>query len=234
MILHNIPNTTSFFDSINAIGTFSMAVIALISLCLNFYLLYDQIKQRQEEKRAKLIFSIVEMRDMYFLKVTNIGKEIATNISLIVSGTPIDQNINSFIQNVYSILRSRTINIEFGASNYFPISPVERNKGTSGIEGCERHSAQEYLNWLENVDDTPIIINCVYHSAYRNKEYKVLESFSIRDFLVRGSFIVNDAATTALEKIANAIGSNNPEDSTIQSSIQSIEKSFKNKENGKT
>ncbi len=203
---------TSFFEAINAIGTFSMALIALISLCLNFYLLYDQMKQRREEKRANLIFSIVEIRDMYFLKVTNIGKEIATNISLIVSGTPIDNNINSFIQNIYSNLRSRTFNIEFGASNYFPISPVERVKGTSGMEGGERHSAQEYLNWLEKVDDTPIIINCRYHSAFRNKEYKILESFSIRDFLVRGSFIVNDAATTALEKIAEAIVSNNPKD----------------------
>lgn len=211
---------TTNYDLINTLSNIVLATIALLSLMLNFYLIYRERKNRIENVRARLYFSIADWNNKYMLKVSNVGKETAYHINLKVSGRPISENLYSFVIQVFDRLSDIVFSLEAGRSVYYLISPTERCGDEEGIKGIETHSGNEICEWLKKYEDEDIMVS----GSYCDK-YDIKETFSIREFLLYGSFEHKDA----LEEIADAFVSRNPSDKSIQKNIDVIAKAVKNK-----
>ena len=212
------------WDAVSAISNIIMAIIAFGSLMFSFCLLYRDRKNRVEDIRARLSFSIVEWQDFYMLKISNVGKETAYNIILNVVGSPITDNPIELVQDVFKKLKKGTINIEAGKSVYYLISPSESAKEEQGLEGRKKCHMTDIRGWLNSQVNEPIIITGKY-----NNRYDVYERFTIRDFNQYGAFVVNDP----LQSIADAIMSHDFDDRSIQKNIQIIAQEIKTKHNGK-
>ena len=208
------------WDAVSAISNIVMAIIAFGSLVFSFYLLYRERKDRIEDIRARLSFSIVEWQDFYMLKIANVGKETAYGIKLNVTGPPITDNPIGLVRDVFKKLKNGTINIEAGNSVYYLISPSESAKEEQGLDGGKKYHMSDILGWLDSQVNEPIIITGKY-----NNRYDVQESFTIRDFNQYGAFVVNDP----LQSIAEAIVSHDFDDKSIQKNIQIIAQEIKNK-----
>lgn len=207
------------WESINAISNIVMAAIAILSLSFSLYLGWNNWKQRREDVRARLYFSIIDWQNKYMLKITNVGKETAYKINIKVTGLPISENLYSFVRDVFQKLSSMYFCLEAGHSALYLISPTERCKNEEGIEGMEMHYAPEINAWLKKYDNEDIIIKGQYC-----ERYIIDEQFSIREYLLYGSFERKDA----VEEIADAFVSRDPSDNTIQKSISKIAKVFRN------
>jgi hypothetical protein len=205
------------WECINAISNIVMASIALSSLLLSLYLVCNNRRQRQEDVRARLYFGIVDWQNKYMLKITNVGKETAYRINIRVTGAPISDNLYSFVRDVFKKLSSIYFCLEAGHSAYYLISPTERCANEEGLEKGEKHSSTEIREWLIKYDDEDICIEGEYCDRY-----SVCEKFSIREFLLIGSFEHKEP----IEEIADAILSRDPSDHKIQNSISKIAKNF--------
>lgn len=62
------------WEAVSAISNIVMATIAFMSLGVSFYLLHKERKQRIEDNRARIDFSIIKHRHGYYLCVENVGK----------------------------------------------------------------------------------------------------------------------------------------------------------------
>lgn len=200
--------------AISAISNIVMAAIALISFLFSLYLGWRNRIQRQEDLRARLSISIVDWHNKYMLKVTNVGKETAYHVKLKVSGKPISDNLYSFVRGVFEKLSSISFCLEAGNSAFYLISPTEQSKKEEGI-GDDVRSWNEIIEWLKKYDDEDIVIRGSYCDRYVIKE-----QFSIREFQLYGSFEHKEA----LEEIADAIVSKDPNDRNIQHSLHNLAK----------
>lgn len=204
------------WNAINSISNIIIALIAFLSLIISLRVSWNYRKQRREDIRARLSFSIIEWQNKYMLKITNVGKETAYKINIKVTGSPISDNLYSFVRDVFNKLSSMYFCLEVGHSALYLISPTERCNNEEGFEGIEMHHAHEIHAWLNNYDDEDIIIKGQYC-----EKYEIDEHFSIREFLLYGSF----ERKNAVEEIADAFVSRDPSDNTIQKSICKIAKS---------
>lgn len=211
------------WDAVNAISNILMALIAFGSLMFSFYLLNRDRKNRIEDIRARLSFSIVEWQDFYMMKITNVGKETAYNIRLNVMGSPITDNPIELVRDAFIKLKEGTIYIEAGKSVYYLVSPSERAKEEQGLEGGKKYNMTDIRRWLASQVNEKITI----YGSYNNR-YEVNESFTIRDFNQFGAFVVNDP----LQSIAEAITSHDFDDKSIQKNIQTIANVLKEKVHG--
>lgn len=209
----------------NALSAIANICIALLALFTYLYTRSQTKKQdeiRFEDVRARLSFSIVDWNNHYMLKITNVGKETAYNIELNVSGSPITENLISFVKEVFVNLRSTTICIEAGQSVFYLVSPTEKAKGLYGIEGQELVGAKDIQEWLGNHDKEKIIITGKY-----NNRHIIDESFCIRDYAQYGAFEHKEP----IEEIADAIYSRDPNAKNIQKNIQVITEIIKKQHN---
>ena len=213
------------WTAIGAISNISVAFLALISICVSLYLNRKNSNQRKEEIRARLSLSIVNWKNMYMLKISNVGKETAYNVHLIVEGKPVVQNLFDFVRQTFEKLSKMSFCIEAGQSVFYLLSPDEHFKGHQGLEGGESISSSSILKWLQFHDNEDIIINGTYCD-----KYKINENFSIREFSLKGSFEHLDA----IEEIADASLSRDPSDNYIQKSISAIAKAVGNSKNTKS
>lgn len=157
------------------------------------------------------------------LKITNVGKETAYGIKLNVSGSPITENPINFVREVFTKLRTGTINIEAGKSVYYLISPSESAEGKQGLEGGKEYDMMEIKKWLLTQVNEKISIKGVY-----NNRYMINEVFTIRDFNQIGAFVINDP----LQSIAEAITSHDYNDKSIPKNIQIVANEIKKKSQG--
>ena len=172
------------WDKINAISNIGMAVIAFISLGVSFYLLLRDKKQKKEDNRARINCSIVKEEYGYYLLVENVGKEVAYDISLTVSGKPISDNLYKFVKIVFSDLSREKFIIKPNDKKYFYIAPPIRQEWDLLRLPWKEHFSNENINnWLKEYDKEYILVSGNY-----NNKYKIDYKFSIRDFNVIGTF----------------------------------------------
>lgn len=202
------------WQCINTISNIVMASIALLSLLYSLYVGLDNRRQRKEDVRARLLFSIIEWQNMYMLKINNVGKEPAYDIIIKVTGEPIHGNLDKFVRTTFDKLSHIKFCIQAGKSVYYLISPSEHCKNNrNGLEGQEEHNSKEIMDWLAKYDNKDINIVGRYCG-----KYVIDEHFSIREFLLYGSFEIKEP----IEEIADAFVSRDPSDNVIQKNIESI------------
>lgn len=198
------------WDAVSAISNIAMAAIAFGSLAFSFYLLYKERKQRIEDNRARIDFSIIKHMHGYYLCVENVGKETAYDIKVHVGGSPIENNLYDFVKKVFLDLKDSRFVLKGGAKRYFYISPSIMEYNIK-LPWKEKKTKDEINNWLKEYDEKAITINGKY-----NNKYPIKESFTIRDFNILGTFqipspiesiagVVSDMDTYTLNEIKESL-----------------------------
>ena len=183
------------WEAVSAISNIVMAAIAFMSLGVSFYLLHKERKQRIEDNRARIDFSIIKHMHGYYLCVENVGKETAYDIKVYVSGLPIENNLYDFVKKVFVDLKDSSFVLKGGAKRYFYISPSIM-KYNIKLPWKEKKTKDEINNWLKEYEEKTITINGKY-----NNKYSIKESFTIRDFNILGTFQI----PSPIESIAEAV-----------------------------
>lgn len=217
-------NTVAILDinwtELSTKADIAVALIALLSLVLNFYLIRNNKKERKEDIRARLSFSIINWHGFYMLRIANVGKETAYHINLNVTGKPIIENLYPFVRSVFEKLSKMSFCLEAGKDAYYLISPDESSNRYNGLEGDLQLSSSKIQEWLQEYDDEDIHITGKYCD-----KYKVQEDLSIREYLIWGSFEHKDA----IEYIADSLLSRDPKVKSIQNNIDLIAKAIGSK-----
>ena len=78
------------WTAVSAIITAITALVAVIALWQNKQQLKEMRQQWLEDRRARLSFGIISNDGLFLLRITNVGKETAYNISMTLTGDPID------------------------------------------------------------------------------------------------------------------------------------------------
>lgn len=122
MIIACVINWTAVIAIITAIT----ALVAVIALWQNKQQLKEMRQQWLEDRRARLSFGIISNDGLFLLRITNVGKETAYNISMTLAGDPIDNHYSEAIKNSYTRLQNQSFAIEAGVSKYFYLSMHEK------------------------------------------------------------------------------------------------------------
>lgn len=205
------------WEALSAISNIVLATIAIATLAFSIFLMVKQNKQRKDEIRARLLFSFYHWKDLYFLKVENIGKEPAYDVILEVTGKPIKDSLYKSIVGIFFDLASKKFAIPAGKSKYFLISPAVA-KGADLMLGSDRHSYVEIREWLDQYGDELIYIKGKY-----NNKYKINESMSIKEHIVYGSFCVYEQ----FDWIAESLSEMNDDIEKVQKHLKVISDNIK-------
>lgn len=194
MILCNSINWTA----VGSIATAASAILTLIMLGINAYQIYILKKQRIEENRARLCFSIVAWNDMFLLKIKNVGKEVAYNIKLKLSSPIIDGHYSNNVIDRLKRLENNPFMIESEHTNYYDISYSYTKGDTMVYEPENPDKKEEFISadinqWLDTHLDDKITITGTYCD-----KYDINENFSISDFIT-GSIKYHDDITNELK-----------------------------------
>lgn len=197
MILCNSMN----WMAVGSIATAASAILTLIMLGINAYQIYILKKQRIEENRARLCFSVVAWNDMFLLKIKNVGKETAYNIKLKITGLIIDDHYSRNVKERLKKLEKRPFMMESGHTDYYDISYCYTENKKLTYEPGKPNVKEEFIStdvnkWLDTHLDDKITITGTYCD-----KYDINENFSISDFIT-GSIKYHDDITNEL-KILN-------------------------------
>ncbi|MBQ9217001.1 MAG: hypothetical protein IJ160_02330 [Muribaculaceae bacterium] len=210
-------NIEANWNAISAISNIVLAIIAIATLAFSIFLMIKQNEQRKDDVRARLMFSFYHWKDLFFLKIENIGKEPAFDINLKVFGKPISDSLYENIIKTFSELASKKFSLPAGKSKYFLISPAVTKGADMGI-GNDHHSSQEVNDWLEQYGNEPIFIKGKYNGIF-----DVDETMSIKEHIVFGSFCVYEQTDWIAESLSEM--SNNME--KVQKHIKTISENIK-------
>ena len=133
------------WNAVSAISNIVLAVIAVSTLVFSIYLMVAQNRQRKEDVRARLMFSLFHWKDLLFLKIENIGKEPAYDINVKVTGKPISESLYENVVKIFNELASKRFALPANKSKYFLISPAVTKGADMGI-GDDHHSSNEVNN----------------------------------------------------------------------------------------
>lgn len=177
------------WNVISAISNIIMAAIAFGALWYSIKQNRDFKKQREEDERGRVSFSIIIVDEVYILKIENIGN-----------------------RNVYNMQLS--INNEF--LNKIPVPSIKDHftKSTSKINHIPRHSSKQFvISWKEGVDKScDEVINKLKHEKIiikgkYNDKYTIDECFTMDEFT--SSFHFEDPIIKALTTISESIKKSN-------------------------
>lgn len=200
-----------------------MIIYTAYSLRLNEKTLIEMKREWEEERKARLYFSIEDRIGLILLKVTNVGKEPAYNIRLSFNNEFIDSILFNQIKEVYQTLPSKKFSLENGKAKYFYISPVYGKAFVEFKKTHETFTGTEVNNWLDKFKNVPIIIDATYGKGEREHAELKLD-----DFLI-SSLVVKDEVSEQLEKIAKGTVKSNDQIYTIQKSLDIIARHIEKK-----
>lgn len=180
------------WNAISAISNIIMAAIAFGALGYSIKQNYDLKKQRQEDERGRLLFSIIISDKVYILKVENIGNQGVYNLKFSVNEDFVNKIPIPQLKKYLIDATSKKIHIPPKSSKLYALSPIE------GIGNVDES--------IRNLKFEKIEIKGIY-----NNKYKINESFTMDEFT--GSVIISNPIVKELSQINKSIA-------TIKDSIK--------------
>lgn len=202
------------WDAISSIASVIMMLVALIT----FWVTYQQ---RKEDTRARLTFEIISWKNLFLLKISNIGKECAYNIRMQIDGEFIENHYSEEVKNAFSNICRKTFVMVAGRELHYYLTPVQHSLGSTFMIGKEEFHSQDVNSWLENNKNSKLHIS----GTYCNK-YKFDETLSIGDYIAGMPLVVEDPGTIALKEISKGLSCKNDFHRPIQERIDDIAKSL--------
>lgn len=214
-------SVSAIATGVGSIATAVMAFIALRSLLQNDKQLDELKKQREEETRARLVFEIVSYEHLFLLKITNVGKSTAYDLTFCINSKLIDNHFSNHIKSIFERNNQKRFVMVPGRSLYFYLSPIHTTQRTHTIAGVSFTS--EVINqWLNQYQNEAIVITGSYCA-----KYEIRECFSISDFM-GDSIVVYDDEVIALQGITKEIKRNNERCKSIHVLLDRINETLLN------
>lgn len=213
------------WTAVSAIITAITALVAVIALWQNKQQLKEMRQQWLEDRRARLSFGIISNDGLFLLRITNVGKETAYNISITLTGVLIDNHYSEAVKNSYVRLQNRPFAIEAGVSKYFYLSRIKSDMDSEITLYREKFMQRDINKWLDNNMDSPLHIAGTYCGRY-----SIEESFCISDFIMEGSMKIKDELVASIEGIQKGLVLNNQQYMPIQKSLDVIAKKITKEE----
>lgn len=161
----------------------------------------EDLLEKKESQRARLVFDIIFDQIFYYLRIRNIGKENAFNVSITVN--------EDFIQNIEN--KNHVIFKEMKVPFYVPIDIPKYFLIGVNEDVVERWKGK----------DIPLSLNGTYCDNYQIKE-----DINMNQFIGKWHFIVEDELTTAFKYFKKGVITQNSSYFTIQRSIDIIAKNI--------
>lgn len=172
------------WDAISAISNIIMAAIAFGALGYSVKQNYDLKKQKFEEERGRLVFSVIIADKIYILKIENIGNQSVYDLKFSVNDNFIDMiPIPQFKQYLLTAT-SKKIHIPPKSEKLYALSPIE------GIGNCD--------DKIRVIKLEKMIIKGTY-----NNKYKIDESFTMDEFT--GSVVISNPVVKTLSEINKSL-----------------------------
>lgn len=202
------------WDAVTSITGVLMMIVAFITMWVTY-------RQRRDDLRARLSFEIISWREMFLLKITNIGKECAYNIQIKFNGEFLDNHFSKEVKDNFIAVSSKPFTMAAGRDLYYYLTPIYHEHGCSFRIGKENFSSQNVNAWLAENKNSKLNIS----GKYCNR-YSIKESLSINEFIVGKPLVVEDVRTVALEQISKGLSCKNDYHRPIQEKIDDISKSL--------
>lgn len=161
----------------------------------------EDLHERKENQRARLVFDIITYRRGYYLRIRNIGKENAFNVSITVD--------EEFIQNIAET--NQVIFEEMKTPFYVPIDIPKYFY----IGECN----DIVKRWIKNI---PLSLCGTYCDNYQIKE-----DLDMYQFIGKLQYNVNDELTTAFKEFTDGQITQNNAYNAIQEGLDSIANNIK-------
>lgn len=221
----NLGDSFSFWSVLSSITGIVLAAVAIFTYVHTIRSRRKDEKQKYEDERARLDFSIVERKNKYQLRITNIGKMAAYDVRLKFN--------TDFIETIYlgdvvwgwKNIQETSFSIEAGHSLFLPITEVcsaEDLKFYSEYKNEElEHIGRLDILWMKLNSEKKLHIEYHYNNSYNNTLF-----ISVAQFIIPGVEKVENPINDTLIQISNGIG-NDSYSPTIQNSLMYISRSYK-------
>lgn len=193
-----------------------MIIYTAYSLKLNEKTLIEMKREWEEDRKARLEFTIVPNDMSFMIRIKNIGKLPAYNIQMKFNKEFIESLIDETIKDTYSKLMKKNFTLGAGESKYFYLSPIYSHHVDSYTIGKEYYSSSYVNKWLDGFRHKLIVID----AHYNDKEYVHYET-TLDDYLL-SSLVVKDDITQQLMALVKGIVRNNDQYYPIQKSLDTI------------
>lgn len=193
-----------------------MIIYTAYSLKLNEKTLIEMKREWEEDRKARLEFTIVPNDLSFMIRIKNIGKLPAYNIQMEFNKEFIESLIDKTIKDTYSKLMKKNFTLGAGESKYFYLSPIYSHHVDSYTIGKEYYCSSHVNKWLDGFRHKLIVID----AHYNDKEYVHYET-TLDDYLL-SSLVVKDDITQQLMALVKGIVRNNDQYYPIQKSLDTI------------
>lgn len=214
-----LASCTINWTAVSAVTTAITALVAIIALRQNKQQLEEMRQQWMEDRRARLSFGIIANDAFFLLRITNVGKETAYNISMTLTGDLVDKHYSTAVKCSYSKLQNRSFAIEAGVSKYFYLSRIKSDMNNEILLYNEKFMQSDINRWLDSHMDAPLHITGTYCGRY-----SIEESFCINDFIMEGSIKIKDELVASVQGIQKGLVLTNNQYMPIQRSLDVIAK----------
>lgn len=184
---------------LSAFATAIMAGVTVRSLTQNKAQLDEIKKQFDEENRARLLFEIVSVQDLFLLKIVNVGKSTAFDVHFTIKSKLIDNHFSMDIKSCFEETAQKNFILVPKRCLYLYLSSVYTSKNHTIFD--KKYSSTIINDWLDKYKNEKIFITGQYCG-----KYKINEEFSIADFIgMEHCIVIHDDITIALQEINKEI-----------------------------
>lgn len=195
---------------LSAMASFGMIYFTYRSLQQNKRQLEELRKQREEEERARLVFSVIVYEHAFMLKISNIGKRNVYEAAIQFNEEFLNELLEDRFQEGYRQL-SKSFFVEAGTSRYL------------------------YIGWCQDINDAwnnkHVIIKM--KGSY-NGAYVIDEELDMKLFLDKTFIVVQGDLETTVGHIKKGLVVQNNSYMPIQKSLDAIAKSLQKVESSLT
>lgn len=187
---------------LSAIASFGMIYITYRSLQQNKKQIEEMQKQREEEERARLVFSVIVYQHAFMLKISNIGKRNVFNAVIDFNEDFLTELLQEKFQEGYKQL-SKPFFVEAGTSRYL------------------------FIGFCQDVNDAWKNKNVVIRmKGSYNEIYTIDEEIEMNMFLDKTFIIVEGDLETTMGHIKKGLVVQNNQYMPVQKSLDQIAKSI--------
>ena len=191
---------------LSSIASFGMIFFTYRSLQQNKRQLEELRQQREEEERARIVFSVIVYQHAFMLKISNIGKRNVFNAVLHFNEDFLNELMEEKFEEAYRQLSSPFF-VEAGTSRYL------------------------FIGFCQDINDAwknkHVIIKI---SGTYNDIYTINEELDMRMFLDKSFILVQGDLETTMSQIKKGFVAPNDFHMPIQNSLEMIAESIKNVE----
>lgn len=187
------------WTAMSVFASMLMVVATFITLWQNRKQSQEMKKQWEEEQRARIALSIVSNRDYFYLKVENIGSNMARNIQLKFGAFFKEKMLTQSYIDYYEQIENRSFYLSPHSRKYFYFAP---QYGFDRIDFCttgETIMESDLVTWANKYQDEAITLSCCYMNMSGDKQYVESYNSYLKDLYNKAAIVIDNEVDALLE-----------------------------------